>query len=186
MDAFSYLATLFSVILGLAVTQILTGLRALMLARARVIVYWPSLIWAGTMFLLITQDWWAMFGLETVKVWTFASYAVVLLMVTMIYLVSGLAVPDIEHKGTIDMRADYFAHARWFFLLLAACVPVSLAKDLVIAGQLTNTANLAFHFYFFAGALIAAFTKSRWFHAVFAPVSAAIFVVYVVMLFARL
>jgi hypothetical protein len=41
MDEFSYLSVLISVILGLAVTQILKGFRGILLSRARVRIYWP-------------------------------------------------------------------------------------------------------------------------------------------------
>ena len=40
MDAFSYLSVLLSIILGLAITQILQGYRALLLARSHVRFDW--------------------------------------------------------------------------------------------------------------------------------------------------
>jgi hypothetical protein len=40
MDEFSYLSVLISVILGLAVTQILKGFREILLSRARIRIYW--------------------------------------------------------------------------------------------------------------------------------------------------
>jgi len=43
MDEFSYLSVLLSIILGLAVTQILQVFRGLLLSRARVLIYWPVL-----------------------------------------------------------------------------------------------------------------------------------------------
>ena len=46
MDEFSYLSVLLSVILGLAVTQILKGFRGLLLSRARIRLYWPVIAWA--------------------------------------------------------------------------------------------------------------------------------------------
>ena len=46
MDAFSYLSVLLSIILGLAITQILKGVRGWALSRARVVVYWPTLVLA--------------------------------------------------------------------------------------------------------------------------------------------
>src|SRR6185312_11679923 len=42
-DAFNYLSVLLSIILGLAITQILKGFRGLTLSRSRVVAYWPSL-----------------------------------------------------------------------------------------------------------------------------------------------
>src|SRR5947207_15965835 len=47
MDEFSYLSVLLSVILGLAVTQILKGFRGLLLSRARIRLYWPVIAWAA-------------------------------------------------------------------------------------------------------------------------------------------
>jgi hypothetical protein len=44
MDSFSYLSVLLSIIIGLAVTQVLQGLRVLMLSRETARLYTPSLI----------------------------------------------------------------------------------------------------------------------------------------------
>jgi hypothetical protein len=55
MDAFSYLSVLISIILGLAVTQVLQGFRGLMLARSRVRAYWPSMVWAVALLLIDVQ-----------------------------------------------------------------------------------------------------------------------------------
>lgn len=45
MDEFSYLSVLTSIIVGLAITQILKGYRGIVLSRARVRIYWPTLVW---------------------------------------------------------------------------------------------------------------------------------------------
>ena len=47
MDEFSYLSVLISVILGLAVTQILKGFRGILLSRTRIRIYWPVIAWAA-------------------------------------------------------------------------------------------------------------------------------------------
>ena len=65
MDEFSYLSVLLSIILGLAVTQILTGFRGLLQSRARVQVYWPAIAWAFLLLVICAQSWWAMFGLRS-------------------------------------------------------------------------------------------------------------------------
>ena len=53
MDEFSYLSVLLSVILGLAVTQILQGFRGLLLSRARIKIYWPVIGWAFLLLLVL-------------------------------------------------------------------------------------------------------------------------------------
>jgi len=64
MDEFGYLSVLLSVILGLAVTQILKGFRGLILSRARSRIYWPVIVWAILVLLICFQSWWAMFELR--------------------------------------------------------------------------------------------------------------------------
>lgn len=186
MDTFNYLSVLFSVIMGLALTQILQGLRALMLARIRVVIYWPALIWAALMILLVAQAWWGMFGMREFREWNFAMYAVVVFQITIIYLVSGLAMPDIPTAGTVDMRAIYFAHSRWFFGLLALTVVSTFLKDFITTGRIGLGGNTYFLGFYFAISIIAAITKSRWYHAILAPFSAAIILVYTALLSARL
>ena len=61
MDEFSYLSVLISVILGLAVTQVLKGFRGILLSRTRIRIYWPVIAWAALLLLICVQSWWAMF-----------------------------------------------------------------------------------------------------------------------------
>src|SRR5688572_14024615 len=63
MDSFSYLSVLLSIIIGLAITQVLQGLRVLMLSRETARLYAPSLIWAFLLLVIATQMWWSSFGL---------------------------------------------------------------------------------------------------------------------------
>jgi len=180
-NSFNYLAVLFSIILGLALTEILQGFRRLLLARRRVELYAPPIIWALTLLLVLAQTWWAMFALRSHSQWTFAMYGVVLLQCIVVYMTCALALPDDP-----DMRAGYDAHARPFFMLLFAAVAVSLARDAVMDGGLRWSANLLFQMAFAGSAGIAALTRNRWYHQLLAPTAGLLFVAYVALLFGRL
>lgn len=93
MDEFSYLSVLISVILGLAVTQILEGFRGILLSRTRIRIYWPVIAWAVLLLLICVQSWWAMFELRHYQPWTFAAFAVVLLQTILTYMLAGLVFP---------------------------------------------------------------------------------------------
>ena len=67
MDEFSYLSVLISVILGLAVTQILKGFRGILLSRTRIRIYWPVIAWAALLLLVCVQSWWAMLSCVTIS-----------------------------------------------------------------------------------------------------------------------
>lgn len=185
MDSFSYLSVLLSIIIGLAITQVLQGLRTLMLTRSSARLYLPSLLWAALMLLTATQMWWASFGLRDQSDWTFGLYGLVLLQVSLFYLASGLVLPDLTPER-IDLEGDYFRNRRWFFGLLAATALVSVIKDVALEGALPERSNLIFHLFLIASCAVAILTRSRAYHAALAPVSLALFVGYIALLFARL
>lgn len=186
MDSFEYLSVLISVIVGLAITQILQGVRALMLVRSRIRLYLPPLIWAGLLLLVAAQMWWSMFGLRDETDWTFALYGILLLQTTLLYLASGLILPDVDPTDVVDLEASYHANARWFFAVLTATALVSVWKELAVEGRLPEGPNLVFHIILIGISIAAAVTRARWFHILLAPVMAAGFVAYIALLFARL
>lgn len=186
MDAFSYLSVLLSIILGLAVTQVLTGFRGLLHSRARVRVYWPSIAWACLALAICAQTWWAMFDLRGHESWNFAGFAVVLLHLICLYMLCALVLPDFPGDQPVDLRAFYFAQHRWVGSLVVLTACVSLSKDLVLEGTLPDALNVAFHLIFMVAAAASAFTRAEWYHKALAVVIAALFALYIALLFTRL
>jgi hypothetical protein len=176
---------LLSIVIGLAITQVLQGLRVLMLSRETARLYAPSLIWTALVLLIATQMWWSSFGLHDQQDWTFGLYGLILLQVGLFYLASGLVLPDLR-PDNIDLEADYFRNRRWFFGLLAAAAIVSVVKDVALEGRLPDTPNLSFHIILVCSCIGAILTRNRRYHAVLAPVSMVLFVGYIALLFARL
>jgi len=186
LDAFSYLSVLLSIILGLAVTEILQGFKRLLITRRRVRIYPPAMAWALTTLLSLAQTWWAMFGLRSHAQWTFAMYAAVLLQTTIIYSVAALALPDQPENDEAAMRATYYEHARPFFILSAAAALASILKEWVMTGGLLEPVNLGFHLAFIAATGAAAVTQRPWYHQALGPAVLAAYAVYTAMLFNRL
>jgi hypothetical protein len=63
VESFNYLSVLISIILGLAIAQALQGVRGLILARKKVKLYAPTVIWTGMALMLAIQGWWAAFNM---------------------------------------------------------------------------------------------------------------------------
>ncbi len=183
---FDYLAVLFSIILGLAVTEILQGFRRSLLARRRIILYWPALLWGFILLVVCAQTWWALFGLHDESDWTFGKYAIVLTQTALLYMVAGLSLPGTDEESDWNMRSAYFDNSRPFYLLLVAMISVSLAKDLVISGHFPDPLNLVFHGLFVGCALVAAVTRNDRYHKVNALLVAFALAAYVVALFDRI
>ena len=187
MDAFSYLSVLLSIVLGLGVTQVLTGFGRVIEARSRVRAYGPALIWAGVILLVHVQTWWVMFGLRAHQGWTFGAFLMVLLQPAVLYLLSALVLPLDLGSGTgADLRDHYYRHSPWFFGIAVLLLVQSIVRDLVIDGDLPSGVNLAAHGVFgvlWGGAALTRQSRYHWFVAV---ATAVLFGVYVTALFARL
>ena len=96
MDAFTYITVLLSIVLGLAITQVLLGFRGLILTRAKVKWYTPTLIWAVIALFVPIQAWWADFTMREHPNWTFFALLVIMLQAISIYMVAALVLPDIS------------------------------------------------------------------------------------------
>jgi hypothetical protein len=186
MDEFGYLSVLVSIILGLAIAQVLQGLRGLVLSRTRIRIYAPSVAWAFLLLVIVMQSWWAMFGLRNHHPWTFLAFSVVLLQTIVVYMLAGLVFPDLSGEHTIDLRTHYFAHAGWFFGLTILVLLVSLAKNLIIDGHLPGRSDLTFHVIFMATAAGAALTRREWYHRLMPILMFLSFGAYITVLFSRL
>ena len=186
MDAFSYLSVLLSVILGLAIQQVLQGYRALVLARRQVRIYWPSIAWSFVILMMVAQHWWASFGLSHRADWSFADFAVTIVQTGLIYMLAALVLPDFPPDQPIDLKDHYFRERQTFLGVGAAVVGWSMLREYVLEGRLPEPVNLAFHLLFLSMAVTALLTPREWVHKLFAAAMVFIFSIYTAMLFDKL
>jgi hypothetical protein len=186
VDAFSYLSVLLSIILGLAITQVLKGFRGLMHARSRVRMYVPTMIWAVLALVADVQSWWSEFGLRRHEAWTFLGFSVVVAHAIFLYMIAALVLPDVPGEKDLDLREHYYDHHRWFFSFVVLAALFGIGKDLALDGHLPETRNLMFQLSFIATGGIAAITRREWYHQVLAPVAALSFAAYIALLFSQL
>lgn len=186
MDAFSYLSVLTSIILGLGIQQVLQGYRALILSRRRVKFYAPPLIWSVLVLTMIAQHWWASFHLAERAEWSFASFAAVLIMTALIYMLAAIVLPDIPPDEPIDLRDHYYREAPAFYWLAVGTVSWSLLREYMLEGRLPEPLNLLFHGIFISTAATAALVRWPRLHEGLAILMSGVFVAYIALLFARL
>jgi len=186
VDAFSYLSVLLSIILGLAITQILMGYRGLLLARGRVRIYAPALTWSALILVIAAQLWWASFGLSYHRNWTFLQFSAVLLQTILLYMMAGLVLPDIPPGEPVNLRDHYFRERRPFYGAFVLMLLVSVSKDWVLGGRLPSPENLVFHGVFATLSLLAFFIRRPRFHEIATPLGALVMAAYIALLFFRL
>lgn len=186
MDDFAHLSVLISIVIGLGVTNLLTGVARIVQVRGRVKPYWPTFMWVFTLLLIHVQMWWTMFGLRNVTTWTFFAFLATLLQPILLFLLSALVLPDFDDKEMHDLRANYFAQTRWFFGIFVGVATASLLRSYAVSGQLPGDADVAFHAIFLIGFLGGALFTNETFHKALALAGAGLFLTYVSLLFAAL
>jgi len=188
MDPFSYLSVLISIILGLAITQILKGVRGMVLARARVVPYWPSFVFAALLLVISVQSWWSIFNMRNIPAdaWTFSMFALVLVQMIMWYLLAGLVLPDFFGESPVDLRVHYFAHRKIFFGLFIVSIAISLLRGLTNYHFPVSGTDIAFQLFFAAVSVGGFFIARDGFHKLMCVTSAIVFAAYVALLHARL
>jgi hypothetical protein len=186
MDAFSYLSVLLSIIIGLAITQVLLGYRAILLGGRNVRLDATALIWSFLLIVLATQAWWSSFELRGQAEWDFLSFAVVLLQMILLYMMAGVILPDIGKDEATDLALHFHGHRRAFFGFMAAMLVTSVAKELLISGSLPAPSNLLFHGLGLATACAGSIIASRRVQLWLAIAAALTITTYVALLFARI
>jgi hypothetical protein len=184
VDEFNYLAVLISIILGLGITQLLSGLGRWIEQRSSFRAYGPAMCWAFILLLSHVQTWWSMFGMRDHREWTFLQFCIVLLQPILLFLLATVALPGAGSE--LDLRSNYFAQKNWFFGLLMMLLVTSIAKDLSLSGSLPSPLNLLFHGILFTVSLLAIVIRGETFHRAVAYSSTAVMVAYIALLFSRL
>jgi len=185
VDAFSYLSVLLSIIIGLGVTQLLTGVGRIIRNRDRIQVDWLPLLWAAVLLVVFVQEWWSSFGLRGYRDWTFGSFLFILAQTGALYLMAAVLLPE-QIDESPSLAGHYERQHRWFFGFLIAALVFSILKDRVINNQWPSRVNLGFHAVMGAEALSAILVRHRRYQETIGILAVVTIAAYIGLLFTRL
>jgi hypothetical protein len=134
MQVFDYLSVIVSVITGLGMTHVLSGVAELVYARKRVRFYWVSLFWMLFLFVSQVQIWWGLWDLRESRAWNFGSFLVLLLYPIATYLPASVVLPSLSTGESVDLREHYYQNHRAFFSLFALVFLVLTALNPILFG----------------------------------------------------
>jgi hypothetical protein len=186
VSQFEYLSVLVSIIVGLALTQLLSGAARLIQLRRRLRMHPPTLIWMVTLFLVDIQVWWVAFERRETAEWHFFSFLLYLLVPVMLFLLCYLVLPDLGDEDQADLRDNFDGNRGWFFGLLAGIGLASLAEQAVRGELLRFDADVAFRVVFVALSLAMARVRDERVQAWNAVLVLLLIMGYIAMLFANL
>jgi hypothetical protein len=126
MDAYGHLRILVSLILGLSITRVLSGLSRRLQEPEKTDRMHAQIVWSLALLLGAVHFWWWDFALRLVETWNFWLYIFVLAYASLFFLMSTLLYPD--HLQDHGGREVFFIRRRHAFFAIFA---ISFAFDLI-------------------------------------------------------
>jgi len=133
---------LVSIIVGLGVAEILTGIARQFRSRATSVAYWVHSCGVAVIFLALLQNWWELWELRNVDEWVFSGLVLMLLPPAGLYLIAHLIFHD-PIEGA-EIKAYYYGEMRpvWWLAVLVA-IASTLFRPLAFGADIVDLDNAA-------------------------------------------
>jgi hypothetical protein len=186
MDAFNYVSVIMSVVIGLGLSQLLTGTAELVKARRRIKFYWVHLLWIPLIFVGHIFLWWTMWNLRLIRNWNFFSFLVLLLAPVLLYVAAAFLIPRVESDVFINLREYFYENSSAFFGVIAAFTAVLGAENWLLTGRLSPAPVTGIFAFWFVLLCISAIVKNARYHAIIALLFGLLFLLFVLRFGLRL
>ncbi len=164
MTPFEYVTVLISIILGLGITQIVTGIADIIHQWERVKLYWPHLLWILLVFFLQIQEWWQIYDLRHYESWRLPTFLLLSLYPINLFILSRILFPISMVESAIDFKQFYFDNYRKFFLMIIVGIVLSLLEDLLFQGYTLAGQPIQLSLLVLMSAVTIAKPKAEWIH----------------------
>lgn len=135
----THIRTVVSIIVGLAIGRLLTGLARFVQHPRRQKIFPAHLVWVFFMLIYVILFWWWEFYLNQVH-WSFQLYVFVTLYAGVIFFLCTLLFPDKLHE--YKEYSDYFMSRRtWFFGLLIGTFVLDIVDTLIKGSAYVHSLN---------------------------------------------
>lgn len=131
MTPFEYVSVLISLILGLGIAVILTGLARIIKRWEVVVPYGPFFVWIVLVFVLHIQEWWETYQLMNWSNWSLTIFLFVILYPILLFILANLLFP-VKWKVPLDLKVYYFSICRKFFFFTICLALTALLQNVFL------------------------------------------------------
>ena len=167
MSLFEFLMVLVSIIIGLGLAELLTGVARQIRYRRTTKGYWVHSALVTVLFLAFLQAWWEIWGLRGVEEWTFLGLLLMLTGPIGFFLLAHLVFP--EPVDGVDLREYYHGDAGLVWWLAALTVILATVFRPIVFGQNLFSATNATSFVIVAICVTLGSSQRPALHAILVP-----------------
>lgn len=131
MDNFSFVFSLFGLLMGLALAEVIGGFGKSLELRHKIRIGWLSPLLGLLICFDLTSFWMTAWGIRAAIPLNFLSLAAGLIIFGIYYLIAQLAFPEDIDKWP-DLDAYYWEHKRWLLSGIYICNLLALAGEQII------------------------------------------------------
>lgn len=133
MTQFEFIAIVISVILGLSIAKLVSGIGDSIRAIKSGSFYWIHGVWIINILILVAGFWWGMFGWSLKEDWNFFNFLLILLFTINLYLLSDFLIPK-TYTSEVSVKIFFFDNRKMFFGILIFTLLIDIVETTLLAG----------------------------------------------------
>ena len=122
MSQFEFSIVIVSIVIAIAITEVLATWGRMIRYRRRVRPYWVHVGWMALVLLLAIQFWWSLWEIREWPGWNYFQYVLSLVPFFTLVVLTFLLCPDMAAEGHGELETYFFENASWFFALVTAFI----------------------------------------------------------------
>lgn len=170
LSPFEYVVVLTSIILGMGITQLITGFAAIVVRWDDVKLYWPHLVLIVLIFVIHIQDWWATYALRNNTSWSLPMFLFIILYPVNLYILAKILFPIKWSPVPFDLRSFFFDNFRKIYLFMMFLPVHSLIENYFLRAYSLGDQLLQLVLILVLGSIVILNRKEEWIHKVLAIV----------------
>ena len=168
MGLFEFLMVLVSVVIGLGLTEILTGGANLLKARNEVRFYWIHIMFQCGVFFALLQQWWEFWDMEGMGEISLLGVMAILAPPIFLFLIANLLFPR-QAEG-VDLEEYYYRQSPLLWgLVIAGTLEGTFLQPLVFGEPVFHPSNIS-GIPMVVFCFVLASSKNRRVHSVLGPI----------------
>jgi hypothetical protein len=162
MLPFEFLAIAISVIMGLAITRLISGIGISIRQIKSKKYYWVHSLWLFNILVFLSGLWWGLFKWSMKEDWGFSNFFFLIMYSTIIYLLTDFLVP-LKSNSKFDTEQYFLDNRKLFFGILFLTIIIDIVETYLLEMEGLRTVPTLFPYTFLflsILAIIGFFTKN--------------------------